>query len=131
MAKTKRTPRYKWFFYNRISGTATDDRGRPVEEYVAVVSGMFAKEQARKPVEIIDASAITDESQYVLLGAWTPRYEQVIKSDAVAYCPAENKCYEVLSVPVDVTGEHRNTMIYVTDNIKRSVDTSALPMEYV
>lgn len=129
--KNKRTPRYKWFFYQRIDGASVDVRGRPVEEYVAVVSGLFAKEQARKPVEIIDASAVTHESQYVLLGAWVSRYEEVIKSDMVAYCPAERKCYEVLSVPIDVTGERLTSMIYVTDNVKRTIDVNSLPTEYL
>lgn len=131
MPKTKRTPRYQWFFYQRMETAEIDARGRPVETYTALVSGYFAKEQARKPVEINDASSITDERQYVLLGAWVSRYDQVIASDTIAYCPAEDKCYEVLATPVDVTGERREIMIYVTDNIKRTIATEDLPTEYV
>lgn len=130
MAKTKRTPRYRYFFYQRITTDEVDARGRPVEEYSALVSGLFAKEQARKPVEITEASSIIDERQYVLLGAWVSRYDQVITSDTVAYCPAEDKCYEVLATPVDITGERREVMIYITDNIERTIDTSQLPTEY-
>ena len=131
MAKRFRpTPRYRWFFYQRMTSTAVDAYGKPTETITPKVSGFFALERARSPIEIVDGSAITNETQYVLSGAWMNRYEEVIKSGMIAWCPATDKVMEVLGAPIDNLGDNLRVNIYVSDNVKRTVDTSQLGTEY-
>jgi hypothetical protein len=128
MKKHPRVPRYRFFFYRR--NATPDDYGEVDDTYTAVTSGFFAREKARRPMEIADASATVNEIQYVLVGAYVKRYFTDISAEMLAWCPQTDKVYEVIGEPIDNEGNNRQTMIYVADNVRRVVDTSALPTEY-
>ena len=132
MSKNRRrrpTPRYRWFFYQQMTSTDVDEFGKPTISYVPKLSGFFALEKARNPIEIMDASSIVSEIQYVLSGAWVPQYE-IIQSGMIAWCPATDKVMEILGEPLDAAGDHLRVVIYVADNVYREVDTSQLSTEY-
>lgn len=133
MSKNKRfrpTPRYRWFFYQQMTSDDVDAFGKPTITYVPKSSGFFALEKARNPIEIIDASAVTSEVQYVLSGAWVSHYATTIQSGMIAWCPATDKVMEILGEPIDNMGDHLRIIIYVSDNVQRTVDTSQLSTEY-
>ena len=125
------TPRYRWIFYKQINSTDVDAYGKPDISYLPVVSGLFALEVARKPIEILDGSAVVSELQYVLAGAYIDRYRTIITNGMIAWCPALDKVVEILGLPVDDKGERLRIIIYVTDNVERVIDTSTLGVEFV
>jgi len=122
-----RVPRYRFFFYARNSDP--DGYGEIDDTYTPIISGFFAREKARRPMEI-DDNAIISEIQYVLIGPYLKRYFEVLGAEMLAWCPQTDKVYEVIGEPIDGEGNERNTMIYIVDNVRRVVDTSTLGVEY-
>lgn len=127
--KHPRVFRYRVFFYERGS-SSPDQYGEVSETYTAITSGFFAKEKARRPMEIADGSATVSEIQYVLIGAYVKKYFTDLRSEMIAWCPQTDQVFELVGEPIDNEGNNREVMIYVADNIRRSIDTSTLPTEF-
>lgn len=119
-------PKYRWFFY-RISETSEpNDIGEYEHIYTLLTSGFFKKEVVRKPIQIEDASVSQSEIQYLLRGVWLKQYEEVLTNQCIAYCPAVKKVAELISSPVDNTGQSKEIFIYIVDNILREIDIDKL-----
>ena len=128
MKKHPRVYRHRFFFYKR--NAEPDAYGEVDDTYVCITSGFFAREKARRPAEIADASATINEIQYVLIGPYVKRYFTDITAEMLAWCPQTDKVYEVIGEPIDNDGNNRETMIYIADNVRRVIDTSTLSVEY-
>ena len=126
--KTLQTPRYRWLFYAENDADNVDDFGEPVVSHTFITSGLFAYERAKRPLEISDAGQTVSETQYVLIGDYIKYHHDNIAVQHFAWCPQLDKVVEVFAEPIDDTGEQRKLVIYVVDNVQRTVDTGSLPL---
>ena len=92
-----------------------------------VCPAFVSVERASKPIEIIDATVQQAQVQYVLNTSWNSRL-LTIDTTCICWVPSKGKVYEVIGEPVDHTGERRRLLVYVTDNVLRSINTALLPM---
>lgn len=124
--------RQRWYFYqpdDEPNEYGEVDR-TSAESLKPVLSGFYSREQARKPMEVSEASKNFGETQFVLIGIWNKHTEQTLKSDFLAYCPETGEVAEVMANPIDKDGTRKSIYIYVTRNIQREIDTSTLCTDY-
>ena len=131
MAKRRikpRTPRYQWYFLQRESANTVDAFGEPTEAFTYVTSGLFAFERAKRPIEAADAGATVDNIQYIIIGAYTKHYAEVIKSDLIAWCPAlDNLVVELIGDAIDIDGYQEQLWTYAMKNVSREYNTASFP----
>lgn len=91
-----------------------------------IASGFCSKQRATRPLEILDGGTSVSQTQWCLDLSWTKGLAKVDHT-CICYLPYEKKVYEVAGDPVDPDGHRNKILIYVFDNVQRTIDLNSLP----